>query len=393
MTSRASRITGLYELDDHPGRILPMEGLRGVAVLLVFLVHIGLFRPWLEPATPVDSVLEVGWQIGQSGVDLFFVLSGYLIYGAVIRRPVRYGRFLTRRLQRIYPVFLVMFVVYTGLDLVLPDGRIPSDTWPAVGYLLANLALLPGIFPIVPLLTVAWSLSYEFFYYLTIPLAVVLLRMRDWQPRQRLYLFLGASAAAFAIGYAGWDDLIRLAMFLAGILVYEVLNGLGWRPTRRWEWLAVGGAALALAATTLFEVHSDGRANSAGLLESAANTDRVLVLFLGFGLLCLVAFRASGGLYRALTWTPLRWLGNMSYSFYLVHSLVLKALELVLGKVLPDGPVSPMVFGLICLFGFALAWIASTALYVLVERPFSLRPSAGRLRATAGRHSGLGTAD
>lgn len=393
MTSRAARIAGLYELDDHPGRILPMEGLRGVAVLLVFLVHIGLFRPWVEPGTPLDGALDVGWQIGQSGVDLFFVLSGYLIYGAVIRRPVRYGRFLTRRLQRIYPVFLVMFAVYIGLDLVLTDGRIPSESWPAVGYLLANLALLPGVFPIVPLLTVAWSLSYEFLYYLTIPLAVGLLRMRDWQPRQRLYLFFFASAAAFAIGYAGWADLIRLAVFLAGILVYEVLNGLGWRPTRRWEWLAVVGAALALASITLLEVHSDGRANSLGLLESTANTDRVLALFLGFGLLCLVAFRAGGGLYRALTWTPLRWLGNMSYSFYLVHSLVLKTLELVLRKLLPDGPVSPLVFGLICLFGFVLAWMASTVLYALVERPFSLRPSTGRVRAAAGLQPGLGTAD
>lgn len=355
-----------------------MEGLRGVAVLLVFIVHIGLFRRWLEPGTPLAGVLDAGWQMGQSGVDLFFVLSGYLIYGAVIRRPVRYGRFMARRLQRIYPTFLAVFAVYVCLDLLLPDGRIPSDPLPAIGYLGANLAMLPGIFPIVPLLTVAWSLSYEFFYYLTIPLVVALLRMRNWQPRQRLVFFLGVSAATFLLGYAGMAELIRLAMFLAGVVVYELLNGLGWRPARRWEWVAVAGAVLALGATTLFEVAPDGGANTMGLLQSIANTDRVLVLYLGFGLLCLIAFHATGRLRGALSWAPLRWLGNMSYSFYLVHSLALKALELVAGKLLPDGPMPPVAFAVLCLAGFTLAWIAATVLYALVERPFSLRPSAQR---------------
>ncbi|MEZ5090189.1 MAG: acyltransferase family protein [Micropruina sp.] len=140
--------------------------------------------------------MDAGWQMGHAGVDLFFVLSGYLIYGAVIRRPTPYGRS-GRRLRRIYPVFLTVFAVYVLLDLTIAGThRIPSEPWPAIGYLLANLALLPGIVPIDPLLTVAWSLSFEFFYYLTIPLAVALLRMRRWQPRQRLLFFAGVALAA-----------------------------------------------------------------------------------------------------------------------------------------------------------------------------------------------------
>lgn len=379
MKNLRARLARLYELDDHPGRILPMEGLRGVAVLLVFVVHIGLFRPWVEPGSWLAAAMDAGWQMGHAGVDLFFVLSGYLIYGAVIRRPTPYGRFMGRRLRRIYPVFLTVFAVYVLLDLTIAGThRIPSEPWPAIGYLLANLALLPGIVPIDPLLTVAWSLSFEFFYYLTIPLAVVLLRMRRWQPRQRLLFFAGVALAGFAVGYFVQAELIRLVMFLAGILVYELLNGLGWRPARRSEWFALAVAVVAVGSVTLLEVTPAGGPNALALPAGIAATDRVFALFVGFGLLCLVAFRASGPLYRLLAWTPLRWLGNMSYSFYLVHSLAFKGLELVLGRLLPAGPRPPIVVAGIVGAAFVLAWVAASGLYALVERPFSLRPGPRR---------------
>ncbi|MBA8795192.1 peptidoglycan/LPS O-acetylase OafA/YrhL [Friedmanniella endophytica] len=377
----SSRLKRLYELDDHRDRILPMEGLRGLAVLLVFCVHIRLFNVWVRPDAGIEVPINVGWQLGQSGVDLFFVLSGYLIYGAVIRRPIRYDRFLTRRVQRIYPVFLVMFAAYVVLDLVLPDShRIPSGVLPAIGYLAENLALLPGILPITPLLTVAWSLSFEFCYYLLIPVAVLALRMRAWRPWARIAFFAGVSVLMFVLGWAGHADLIRMAMFLAGVIVFEILNGFGWRPTPRWELLAVVVAVLALGCLTLFEVDPRGGPGLLGLPGAVAATDRLLVLFVAFGLLCLVGFHAQGPLRRVLVWTPLRWLGNMSYSFYLVHSLVLKALAMVLGRVLPAQPQSPVVYVGLFVVAFATAWVASSALYGLVERPFSLGRAARRAR-------------
>jgi exopolysaccharide production protein ExoZ len=75
------RLAAFYEIGQGAGRIAPMEGLRGIAVLLVFFVHADtLFSPLLDPGS---IGRRVSWFLsinGHSGVDMFFVLSGYLIY-------------------------------------------------------------------------------------------------------------------------------------------------------------------------------------------------------------------------------------------------------------------------------------------------------------------------
>ena len=99
---------------------------------------------------------------------MFFVLSGMLIYRAVMKPDLKFTKFLRRRVQRIYPTFLAVFAIYVVMNAVLMLGpprpppynaRIPDGVVPAIGYLLANLAFLPGLFPIQPLMNVAWSLQ------------------------------------------------------------------------------------------------------------------------------------------------------------------------------------------------------------------------------------------
>src|SRR3569832_1649102 len=93
-----------------------MEGLRGFAVLLVFLVHYTtLVEPLLGRATFEIELGAALRTIGNAGVDLFFVLSGYLIYGLLIRKPTPFWRYLRRRAQRIYPTFLAVFALYLVL--------------------------------------------------------------------------------------------------------------------------------------------------------------------------------------------------------------------------------------------------------------------------------------
>jgi len=65
--------------------------------------------------------------IGHSGVDLFFVLSGYLIYGALIRKKVSYLSFFRRSVERIYPTFLCVFAIYLVLSILFPEeNKIPA---------------------------------------------------------------------------------------------------------------------------------------------------------------------------------------------------------------------------------------------------------------------------
>jgi peptidoglycan/LPS O-acetylase OafA/YrhL len=135
-----------------------MEGLRGFAVFLVFLVHyVTLVEPWVAASPHLAVLISALHGIGTTGVDLFFVLSGYLIYGSLISRPQGFARFMTRRVIRIYPAFTVVLAVYVALALVFPsESKIPTPATAGLIYLLQNFLLLPGLFAIEPLITVAW---------------------------------------------------------------------------------------------------------------------------------------------------------------------------------------------------------------------------------------------
>lgn len=340
----------------------PMEGMRGVAVSLVFLTHFcTLIAPWLAGAPRLTAFAGHVHAIGNTGVDLFFVLSGYLIYKTLLAREQGFGSFMARRIRRIYPTFLVVFVVYCMLSYLFPrESSIPHEA--PLAYLIANLLLLPGLFPIKPMITVAWSLSYEMFFYLCLPLAVTLLRLRRRSGAQRV-----AVIALAVIALAAWDAVldnghVRMIMFMSGMLVHEAIQ------SRR-----VSPPADAVAAWVL----------AAGLLSSllpAAGHVKSALLFISFYLVCMNCFlRPQGWPARMFCWTPLRWLGNMSYSYYLLHGLALKALFMLLPQ--PAGLTGhPLaLFVLLLPLAFALTLLASAGLYLLVERPLSLSASRARI--------------
>ena len=216
------------------GNVRPMEGLRGFAVFLVFLVHYVTFiDPWLAKQSTIHALARALHTIGNTGVDLFFVLSGYLIYGLLVSRPQPFLRFMTRRVQRIYPAFVAVFVIYVALSFVFPtQSKIPHGGLDATLYLVENLLLLPGIFPLEPMITVAWSLSYEMFYYLAIPLIITLFALGHRSGTWRA-LFFCTIAAATAIYCAIFGGPVRLLMFLAGILLYEVIKNGNYRTRKK----------------------------------------------------------------------------------------------------------------------------------------------------------------
>jgi peptidoglycan/LPS O-acetylase OafA/YrhL len=234
--------------------------------------------------------------VGHSGVDLFFVLSGYLIYGATIRHAAPFARFLRRRVQRIHPTFLAVLSLYLLLSVLFPaQSKIPRGFVPAAGYLAANVLLLPGLFPIEPIITVAWSLSYEFAYYLGLPLLVAALGMRAWPRPWRVAFFLALFAVAVASPAWIGGARSRMGMFVPGILLYELIeSGAAARGVGAWgerAALVVGLGGLATAATLrpTSGVHLDldlGFLHGAGL--------RLLLLGPSFFLLTLYASRTAG---------------------------------------------------------------------------------------------------
>jgi len=349
------------------GNVRPMEGLRGFAVLLVFWVHYPqLLEPWVPADSFTHSILTALCTIGHTGVDLFFVLSGYLIYGSLIARAQPFVSFMRRRIVRIYPAFLAVFATYVLLSWARPEvNKIPAGAWAGGLYLLENVLLLPGITPIEPLITVAWSLSYEMFFYLAIPIVIAVLGLRGRSVAWRSTLFALLAAAGIAYG-AAYGGHVRLVYFVAGMLLYETLESRALRAPSS----AVACAALALGlGSRLITLH--------GAWGSAV---KLVLLFVAFFVLCHACFREPRGLVgRCFSWTPLRWLGNMSYSYYLLHALAIEAAVFVLVRVHPPSlRFGGAEFWVLLLPFFALTVLASLALFLAVERPWSL----ARRRAT-----------
>lgn len=338
--------------------LLPMEGLRGLAVFLVFLVHYStLVAPWLSTPGPLVVALGAVHTIGNAGVDLFFVLSGYLIYGHLISARQPFGRYFSRRVQRIYPTFLAVLAIYLVLSWLRPgDSKLPAGTAAATLYLVQNLLLLPGMLPIEPMITVAWSLSYEMFYYLLMPGLIAFGGLHRRSAAWRVRFFIGLTLLALA-GFALLGGPVRLVMFLAGVLLFDVL------PRARAPGSAIGWAMLLLSLLAMLLPLS-------GAVGQALQTGLLCIGFFGLCFACFAQPRQSIGL--AFCWWPLRWLGNMSYSYYLVHGLSLKALFLVVAKLWPPG-TAPWLGGWLVVPAFAFTLLPSALLFLLVERPFSLR--------------------
>src|SRR5258708_4934434 len=115
-----ARAANWFEVQAGAARLLPMEGMRGLSALLVFFVHFhALFGSRIEQS-PVHLISLSLATLGHCGVDVFFALSGFIIYGMLLRKPHGYFSFVRRRIGRLYPAFTAIFLVYLCLSIALP---------------------------------------------------------------------------------------------------------------------------------------------------------------------------------------------------------------------------------------------------------------------------------
>lgn len=345
-----------------------LEGLRGVAILLVLLCHAGV----------------VGFDAGFVGVDLFFVLSGFLITGMLIDERDATGRievatFYARRARRILPAAAVVVVatlvaasaVFSPLDM----ARIAQDGL-AAGLSVANVRFALdatdyfGATDPSPMLHY-WSLSVEEQFYLAWP-ALLIVAMRCARPRLAITICAGAVLVGSLLLSAAVTP-------ESGSVAYYLL------PTRAWQLAAGGILAVGVRGTVSVPAPILATIGWAGALLIAVSI--VLITpstpYPGIaataptaGALALIAAGGRAGSPGAvvLARAPVRWLGRISYSLYLWHWPVL-----VLGRKYFDtgddaGPraadASPQTLLLI-----ALATVLAAATWKLIEEPFR----AGRL--------------
>ena len=378
---RRSFFARLFESPPSSQRVLALEGMRGVAALMVFFVHfyalLGLYsRPdsWLHEATHFAGI------VGNVGVDIFFVISGFLMYGIVMRKPTPFLTYFARRVRRLYPVFLFVFTLYVVLSYLAPVGsRIPPTPKAAAEYLALNLAMLPGMLPMLPLVLVAWSLSYEWFYYLILPLSIWGLRLRRWAPVWRIVLVLAVCIAQYVLCTLQWSAHPRLVMFGAGAVLWELATyyGISKSLGPRGELFAIALVIVALGWMGFATKYHLGLAlNQAGI--PSVNTP---LLFLAFFGLSLYSLYYDGILKRFFSIDWLRWMGNISYSYYLIHGLTLhfiaKSMRYLIGTPILPAPLF-LLMGVIALL---VTIIVGALLFLAIEKPLSLAsPKASAMK-------------
>ncbi|MFC3688991.1 acyltransferase family protein [Aquipuribacter hungaricus] len=327
-----------------------LDGLRGVAIVLVVLDHV-----WSDP--PV--------RVGPTGVTLFFALSGYLITGILLDEhartgAVRLGRFYLRRAARLLPALLVAVLVCDVLFVLAGDrASVVASVW-GLAYVANYVIAVQGEY--LPGWAQTWSLAVEEHFYLLWPLLLLLL-LRRRSLRTALLGTLALCAASVLwrlyLLLAPWAEgydllLVHGSLARADALLYgcaaAVAVRLGWRLPRGALW----PAAAVVAVLTVLTGGSGWFLVAGQAVLSVAATVVVLAVD--------GATRGStgSGVRRALSWRPLVLTGVVSYGLYLWHyPLIYVAFALGLGGSVGGRAVA----------GILVAGLASWASYRLVEKP------------------------
>jgi peptidoglycan/LPS O-acetylase OafA/YrhL len=332
-----------------------LDGLRGAAILGVFLYHYG--AGGVHSASTAVRVIATLCGFGWSGVDLFFVLSGYLITGILYDTqdvPGYYRKFYARRTLRIFPIYYLFaaivlstlpFAVWHRGDLffLVYLGYPAALIWPSILHLPVRISHL-------------WSLSVEEQFYMLWPWLIRTLRV----PRNILTFcaVVGVGSLAFRIAVPGW--------------AYNSLPA-------RMDDLALGAALAILVrsdfrkrcervAFPLFAASAVGVILICTLRHTTEHVDRLMctvgysVIAVGYGSLLLLSLGPLAGLFSL---PILRIFGKYSYGMYLYHFPLTAVFE-PMKPFLARYPLGALIYVAVCL----VANLAIAALsFHLFEQP------------------------
>lgn len=328
-----------------------IQALRAIAALMVVVVHAYAVESTYLPGRPWTTPFHI---LGTYGVDLFFVISGTVMF---VSTATWFGeksaprRFLARRATRIYPPYWIVTAIVLGVYLFAPAAT--GEHRSARPDILASFLAVPQ--PGEPLLVVGWTLSYELIFYAVF--AVALRFHRRYLPGvTAIWLLAVVLIGAFGPHANPWVRVLGSWFnleFAFGLAIgAAVLNG---RLVAPRVLFALG--ALLVVATCVATAYSGREYLDVAWWRPWA-----------VGLPMAIVVYASLGLERHGLLAPgwLRAQGDASYALYLWHVLVIGAIGFALNRVHVHGTPAriAIVFG-----GYALAIVVSLLAYAYVERP------------------------
>jgi peptidoglycan/LPS O-acetylase OafA/YrhL len=347
-----------------------IDGLRAIAVLCVLAFHVGL----------------PGFSGGFVGVDVFFVISGYLITGIIADEIAATGRldfkkFYVRRIRRVMPaLFVVLALTWLAAWalLSLPHFDSFNDSFLAAIFSVSNIHYFlsadyfDAVSEVKPLLH-TWSLGVEMQFYLVWPLLLVLV-LRPGRPRALLWLCLAVGLLTLAanVMLLDWvpqhyqvDNAAAAAFYLTPLRMYEfaIGGGLVWLQTYplRGRWLAeiLLASGLGLIALSAL-VFTEGTPFPSYFVLVPCTGAALIIYAEGarFGRAVLSAF-------------PVRYFGEISYSLYLCHWPVVVFYRYVQHYYLARPPAPSDA-----VFMIALTVALAIPLFHFIEKPFRLKSRA-----------------
>ncbi|MGB6222655.1 acyltransferase family protein [Haloferula sp.] len=386
--------------ESHGGRgYLPaLDGLRGIAILLVVIYHCSELVHLKTTGNPFDWFTWRVFQLGWIGVDLFFVLSGFLITGILIEsksKPRYYQTFYARRSLRIFPlyyvvVFFTFFVFPQIADVIasksasaaealaeLPplEGKLPWYLFYASNF----LAALDGNMG-HRLLAVTWSLAIEEQFYFVWPLIIYVCRQKtvlviSWAMVVIAFVCRFAMVVAIREGY--WDGnrtgpyvlpFCRMDALAVGAIISVM-----WRQPGKIEWLRIWSKRVVLFGLPFFllAILTGRFGNRDGFVQTFGFS--LLAFFFGGILVLTLLLKENGKVYRMVTNGGLLQIGKFAYAIYLFHLPLMFGLQALWFKNFLNlklvGSSIPSLLIFISVVTAAV-FIAAKLSWIFIERPF-----------------------
>ena len=374
--------------------LAPLDGLRFIAILEVVVWHASLRasraidqRNALFPPGEHLSSLYGFFPHGEVGVDLFFMISGFIIsrpFWVKKRRTTSVAEFYLRRIRRLYPPYVVALVA--SFALVLLSGHVATGAWVSPGLsLLASLGYVQGLVfdRASPLNPPLWSLEVEVQFYVAAPFILMLLEpMASSRMLRRGCMGLATVMliilAAVANQVAVEDQRFRFGLishaylFVFGILLGDVADDVLGRSAgqRRWDLVFIAGLISAgVLGWALTQLDAHPRTGMQAILFE---------LTLSFSCAaCLLGGLCGGVSARVLSQPWIVFAGVMCYSVYLVHIILVEGVsQLVLSHLLLSNSLSIYLFYISTLS--LASFGAGGVFFLLLERPFMRWPPSWR---------------
>lgn len=310
------------------GRYLALDGLRGVAALFVVLYHIR----WTNHVTDTEFVKH-----GYLAVDLFFILSGFVISAGYSGKITDYSglqRFICLRFFRVYPLHLAALLALVTLELAklwaqrsgtLIPGQEPFTEGNSLGGLVANIFFVHslGVLDRLSWNTPSWSISCEFIAYLVFSIGALagLFRSKSVFIVGAVLASVGYATLAFMRGTLDitydWGLVRCLSGFFFGMIIFELAASSAGKRLHAQSTAMIGGLEVALLTALVL------------VMSFAPGAAIVLIIPVFIGAVAVLQLD-RGPIASILKSALAQFLGRISYSIYMVHFLIIVVLSIIL---------------------------------------------------------------